>query len=453
MKRRVHVDLGSGRGRLAALHAVPPPAAPAIPDSAGALNQGGDANAAVAADLPVARLIGRDKRVLVVGRRVRGLCRALVTAGCSVSAAPESRSVALGRKLPAGPFDAVALVRLVEYIDDPVGLLRRIARLLTPDGYVVAAVPNITHGSVRLRLLAGEPPPASFEPDAPSAWRCYGGAAVRQLFERAGFVVTETERCREAFDCHPNVFKETVLPMAFVQELASDIDALTSAFVVVAHKSPLSSQVELQLQVRQLARAGDADRRRVESVHNRQDEQDARLARLDSRQAEVANELSDLRRTAVSESELQPHLSTARSALIAQTVEAEQMQRDLKQLQYRQLTARISATVNRSLPRAAVVLVVSKGDPRLVDFRERIGWHFLQTRDGEYAGHHPADSAAAIDALKLLRAKGADYLLFPRTSLWWLDHYAAFAEYLNKRFRVVVRDERTCVIYALAKKA
>jgi hypothetical protein len=90
---------------------------------------------------------------------------------------------------------------------------------------------------------------------------------------------------------------------------------------------------------------------------------------------------------------------------------------------------------------------------QLVDFRGRIGWHFLQTRDGVYAGHHPADSAAAIKALTLLRAKGADYLLFPATSLWWLDHYAAFAEYVNKRFRVVVRDERTCVIYALAKKA
>ena len=66
-----------------------------------------------------------------------------------------------------------------------------------------------------------------------------------------------------------------------------------------------------------------------------------------------------------------------------------------------------------------------------------------------YAGHHPADSAAAIDALERMRAKGAEYLLIPQVAFWWLDHYAALKAYLDRHFRIVVRDDRTCAIYSL----
>ena len=50
--------------------------------------------------------------------------------------------------------------------------------------------------------------------------------------------------------------------------------------------------------------------------------------------------------------------------------------------------------------------------------------------DGTYAGHHPADSAEAIAHLEALRAKGAEYIVFPQTALWWLDYYDALRELL-----------------------
>jgi hypothetical protein len=40
-------------------------------------------------------------------------------------------------------------------------------------------------------------------------------------------------------------------------------------------------------------------------------------------------------------------------------------------------------------------------------------------------------------------------LVFPQVALWWLDHYAGLREHLDKHARVVVRNERTAVIYAL----
>ena len=105
--------------------------------------------------------------------------------------------------------------------------------------------------------------------------------------------------------------------------------------------------------------------------------------------------------------------------------------------------------VEAALPAGAIALVVSKGDERLLAFSGRTGWHFLRDEQGLYAGHHPADSAAAIEALERLRRHGAGYLVIPQVALWWLDHYAGLREHLDRQARVVARHDRTAVIYAL----
>lgn len=100
-----------------------------------------------------------------------------------------------------------------------------------------------------------------------------------------------------------------------------------------------------------------------------------------------------------------------------------------------------------ALPKASTVLVVSKGDEDLISLPERQGWHFPRTDTGDYAGYHPADSDEAIRHLRALRRKGADYLLIPEPSMWWLDYYEGFREHLN-RYAVVHRDD-ACLIFSL----
>jgi hypothetical protein len=92
------------------------------------------------------------------------------------------------------------------------------------------------------------------------------------------------------------------------------------------------------------------------------------------------------------------------------------------------------------------VLVVSRGDEQLVRLEGRRGWHFPRHEDGRWGGFHPSDSQAAIDDLEKLRSKGAQYLVFPETALWWLDFYGDFAEHLDSRYEVLERGE-SCVIY------
>src|SRR6266545_2061112 len=96
---------------------------------------------------------------------------------------------------------------------------------------------------------------------------------------------------------------------------------------------------------------------------------------------------------------------------------------------YRQLAARIRAAARAALPDRAQVLVVSKGDDELLRCVAPGARHFPQAEGGGYAGCYPADSGAAIAHLEQLQAGGAQYLLFPATAFWWLEHYREFKRY------------------------
>jgi GT2 family glycosyltransferase len=116
---------------------------------------------------------------------------------------------------------------------------------------------------------------------------------------------------------------------------------------------------------------------------------------------------------------------------------------------YEETIEKIRETVQASVPTGSHVLVVSKGDDALLDFDGRLGEHFPQLDGGVYAGHHPADSDEAITALEAQRLAGAQYLVIPTPSMWWLDHYSGFREHLGRSCREVAHRDDACVIFEL----
>jgi hypothetical protein len=105
--------------------------------------------------------------------------------------------------------------------------------------------------------------------------------------------------------------------------------------------------------------------------------------------------------------------------------------------------------VDEAVPPGASVLVVSRGDEELLDLGgDRQVAHFPQASNGVYAGHHPGSSEEAIAHLERLRQLGAQYLVVPRPSLWWLAHYEHFTEHLRQHHRVV-RDDGDAFVVAL----
>jgi GT2 family glycosyltransferase len=119
-----------------------------------------------------------------------------------------------------------------------------------------------------------------------------------------------------------------------------------------------------------------------------------------------------------------------------------------KRTTYRQIIRRIRDVVNARLPLLATVIVVSKGDEKLLELGPRRGWHFPQNEAGVYAGYYPADSRDAIAQLEKLRRGGGEFLLFPSTSFWWLGYYSDFQKYLESRYPCVWSD-RSCLIFQL----
>lgn len=119
-------------------------------------------------------LIGADKRVLDVGCATGYTGRALMELGCTVvgierdaeAAAVAAKdlervlgldleSADLVAELGEASFDVVLFGDVLEHLTRPATVLRAARRLLRPRGFVVASIPNIAHGDVRLALLAG----------------------------------------------------------------------------------------------------------------------------------------------------------------------------------------------------------------------------------------------------------------------------------------------------------
>jgi len=120
---------------------------------------------------------------------------------------------------------------------------------------------------------------------------------------------------------------------------------------------------------------------------------------------------------------------------------------------YEELVEQVRDLVKQTLPAQATVAVVSKGDDALLALGGRRAWHFPRMPDGTYSGHYPADSAAAIEHLEALRNAGAEYLIIPRTGLWWLDHYHDFRDHLDTSYTRLAGDLDIGVVYDLSDKA
>jgi GT2 family glycosyltransferase len=116
---------------------------------------------------------------------------------------------------------------------------------------------------------------------------------------------------------------------------------------------------------------------------------------------------------------------------------------------YLELTEGVRRAVVETIPEGATVLIVSRGDDELLRIRSRRTWHFPREDDGSYAGHHPADSREAIARLEAQRAAGAEYIVFPDTGAWWLEHYAELREHLERRYGQSFSEPGTCVIFNL----
>ena len=198
-------------------------------------------------------LVGGTKRVLDVGCATGYLARALGERGCTVSgveydeeAAEEARphlerlvvgdleTMDLAEAFGDDRFDVIVFGDVLEHLRDPLRVLRSARGLLADRGSVVASIPNISHGSVRLALMAGR---FDYQPlgllDSTHV-RFFTRASIEKLFREADLVPVDVRRTTAGFFDTPVPVSEGEFPPEVVDAVLADPESSTYQFVLKA---------------------------------------------------------------------------------------------------------------------------------------------------------------------------------------------------------------------------
>lgn len=146
---------------------------------------------------------------------------------------------------------------------------------------------------------------------------------------------------------------------------------------------------------------------------------------------------------------LERRLAVVRPSAADRRDVVEGMELTTTEMTYADVVAAIQSVAATLQPADAPIAVVSKGDRSLVDLGPHPGWHLPQTGEGLYAGYHPKDGPSAIAHLDALRAKGAAYLIVPRTAFWWFSFYHEFTAHI-RQFPAVEVPDGSCRVYHLS---
>jgi 2-polyprenyl-3-methyl-5-hydroxy-6-metoxy-1,4-benzoquinol methylase/uncharacterized coiled-coil protein SlyX len=206
------------------------------------------------------RLVGRNKDVLEVGPATGYVTKILKERGCRVWCIeydPEAARVAAEfcermvvanietidflREFRKERFGVVTFGDVLEHLVDPLGVLIRVKDVLKPSGCVVASVPNVAHGSVRLSLLAGRFDYQEAGLLDRTHLRFFTEESLGKLFRDAGYEISAWRRVLADPFVTEIGLREEDYPMHLREAARRDLQAQTYQFVVKAYPATVRS--------------------------------------------------------------------------------------------------------------------------------------------------------------------------------------------------------------------
>src|SRR5215208_3517672 len=216
----------------------------------------------------IVEFVGRGKRVLDGGCATGDLARVLVERGCAVTGTetdPEAahqaekhcervvvgdvEEVDLSELLGDEAFDVIVFGDTLEHLKNPLQTLDRLKPFLRSGGYVVASIPNVAHGSVRLALMQGKFQYSQLGLLDTTHLRFFTRESVERLFGDAGFLITELKRTlRGIFDTEIDVDREPISEEV-LRLLQKDSEVSTYQFVLKAYRFGETGTLAKQIQL------------------------------------------------------------------------------------------------------------------------------------------------------------------------------------------------------------
>ncbi len=268
----------------------------------------------------ITELVGHDRRVLDVGCATGNLAEVLAERGCRVTGIeidPEAARQAekhcervivgdverldLGTELDEESFDVVLFGDVLEHLKDPLQTLKQLKPFLRAEGYVVASIPNVAHGSVRLSLMQGRFQYRSLGLLDNTHLRFFTRESVERLFKDAGFLITELRRTsRGIFDTEIEIDRELV-PEEVMRLVEEDPEASTYQFVLTAHRFGEAGMLaqNIRLLSEQIAKRDriiyelNRKLRNFEDLQRLLDDRTEQLAEKEREVAELAQEVAE----------------------------------------------------------------------------------------------------------------------------------------------------------------
>jgi SAM-dependent methyltransferase len=270
------------------------------------------------------RLVGGGKRVLELGCATGYMSRVLSERGCEVvgieidpEAAKQASSFCaevivgdidqmdLSEELGERRFDVVVAADLLEHLKAPESVLATLRDYLDPGGSLVASVPNIAHGSVRLALLEGSFRYTELGLLDRSHLRFYTGESLRELVERSGYVLASLDRQPLGIENSEVTYCLDRAPDGIVDFVLKDPEALTYQFILRALPIVGPSAGLIATTTRLLWEEREAAERRASELETERDRLVALAAEVDEVRERLAAASRDNERLRLSTLDMQ----------------------------------------------------------------------------------------------------------------------------------------------------
>jgi 2-polyprenyl-3-methyl-5-hydroxy-6-metoxy-1,4-benzoquinol methylase len=192
-------------------------------------------------------------RVLGIGAAEGSVAKLLVDRGCRVWAVEADERAAreaalvcervitgdverldLSGTLGGARFDVVLFLDVLEHLRDPQDVLKRSTEWLAPGGQIIASIPNVAHGAVRLSLLRGTFAYTERGLLARTHLRFFDRQAVEALFRDAGLDIRDRLRVTRGLTETEIPIDLSAFPPNVVSDIERDPESTTFQFVIVA---------------------------------------------------------------------------------------------------------------------------------------------------------------------------------------------------------------------------
>ena len=232
----------------------------------------------------VVRLVGERQRVLELGCATGYMSEVMRSRGCyvvGVELDPIMAKMAeqhldrlivgdldvldLEQELGGERFGVIVAADVLEHLKDPLRVLRSLRCLLVEDGFLIASIPNVAHGSVRLALLEGRFPYQERGLLDRTHLHFFTRESIGQLFEAAGFVIADLVRHELDIGASEVPFDSSNAPKELQAALDGDPDATTYQFVIKAFALEQPGMAAVHGHMRRLVLDRELAERRLEA--------------------------------------------------------------------------------------------------------------------------------------------------------------------------------------------